>query len=283
MLVDFGANKGAGTVKIRDAVYDAKTGRIHLSIHERHNTPDRPKWYAHYCQYDPASDRMFALNNADLGKTISRESLVENDCRLPSGGDLMVWNGKAYLLMGRSLGVVAGGRLESWDLPITSPDAIPAILYVAGEDDWRIYGWQRETAMPYPTAGDLVLWQSSDVGKTWDKGSTLVRNVDLDHGLAGLCLVRQPPTMQKAYTGDGPLLLFQETFSASFGRELRSSGGSTFSDMQLRFNKKIYALDGEHEFVTRGTPFEFVGYWDSREGRPAGQGPGPWSPTFQLR
>jgi hypothetical protein len=52
--------------------------------------------------------------------------------------------------------------------------------------------------------------------------------------------------------------------------------------MQLRFNKKIYALDNEHNFVTRGTPFEFTGYWDGREGPPAGQAPGP-SPTFQLR
>lgn len=32
----------------------------------------------------------------------------------------------------------------------------------------------------------------------------------------------------------------------------------------------------------RGTPFEFVGYWDGRKGPPAGQAPGP-SPTFQLR
>ena len=73
-----------------------------------------------------------------------------------------------------------------------------------------------------------------------------------------------------------------KAFAMSYGPELRGSDGSTFSEMQLRFNKKIYALDGEHQFVTRGTPFRFSGYWDEREGPPAGQAPGPRA-TFQLR
>ncbi len=78
------------------------------------------------------------------------------------------------------------------------------------------------------------------------------------------------------------MILFQEAFSMSYGSELRGPDGSSFSDMQLRFNKKIYALDGNHEFVTRGTPFKFSRYWDGRKGPPAGQAPGPRA-TFQLR
>jgi hypothetical protein len=283
VLVDYGFNEGAGTVKIRDAVYSVKTGRVHLSIFERDNSSESVKWHAHYCEYDPDADRMFALNGKDLGKTASRESLVENDCRRPSGGDLMVWNGKAYLLMGRTLGVVTDGLLKTRRLPEAVHGGRPSILYIAAEDDWRIYGWHHEVITPYPSDGDVVLWQSSDGGKTWEKGRVLLRCTDLTHGLTSMNLVRQPPTMNKAYTGSGPMLLVQEDWSASHGKELRGEGGSTFSDMQPRFNKRIYALDGNHDFVTRGTPYKFVGYWDDREGRPAGQGPGPWSPKFQLR
>ena len=291
ILVDYGADRGAGSVKIRDAVYDRKTSRVHLVIDERDNSGPggsslaKPRWSAHYCQYDPISDRMFALNGANLGKTASRETLVENDCRLPSAGDMAIWEGRAYLLIrgqGWTLGVVDNGRLTRWELP-NLQGAGQAILYLAGEGDWRIYGYRPgETKTPYPTQGDLVLWRSSDAGATWDKGLVLVRSVELGHGLLGLNLVRQPSTMEKAYSGSGPLVLFQEAFSATYGPELRGPDGSTFSDMQLRFNKKIYALDDEHRFVTRGTPFEFMGYWDGREGPPAGQAPGP-SPTFQLR
>ena len=291
VLVDYGADRGAGSVKIRDAVYDRKTGRVHLVIDERDNSGPggsslaKPRWRTHYCQYDPAVDRMFALNGADLGNTASREALVENDCPLPSAGDMAIWDGRAYLLMRGKiwmLGVVAGGQLTRWELP-TLQGAGQTILYLAGEGDWRIYGYRpSETKPPYPTQGDLVLWRSSDAGATWDKGLVLVRNVDRGHGFVGLNLVRRPPTMEKAYIGSGPLLLFQEAFSATYGPELRGPDGSTFTDMQLRFNKKIYALDNEHRFVTRGTPFKFSGYWDGREGPPAGQAPGA-SPTFQLR
>lgn len=291
VLVDYGADRGAGSVKIRDAVYDRKSGRVHLVIDERDNSGPggtslaKPRWRTHYCQYDPAGDRMYALNGTDLGKTASRETLAENDCPLPSAADIAIWDERVYLLMrGKnwSLGVVDKGQLKCWELPFVQ-GAGQKILYLAGEDDWRIYGYRpSETKPPYPTQGDLVLWRSSDSGVTWDKGLVLVRNVDLGHGFVGLNLVRRPPTMGKTYVGSGPLLLFQEAFSATYGPELRGPDGSTFTDMQLRFNKRIYALDDEHRFVARGTPFRFSGYWDGRKGRPAGQAPGP-SPTFQLR
>ncbi len=291
VLVDYGTDRGAGSVKIRDAVYDRKARRVHLVIDERDNSGPggtslaKPRWRTHYCQYDPVGDRMFGLNGTDLDKTASREMLVEGDCPLPSAADMAIWDGRVYLLMrGASwtLGVVDDGRLTRWELP-TLQGAAQTLLYVAGEADWRIYGYRpSETKPPYPTQGELVLWRSTDAGATWDKGRVLVRNVELGHGFVGLNLVRRPSTMEKIYSGTGPLLLFQEAFSATYGTELRGPDGSTFSDMQLRFNKKIYALDGEHHFVTRGTPFRFSGYWDGREGPPAGQAPGP-SPTFQLR
>ncbi len=84
ILVDYGANKGAGSVKIHDAVYDAKTGRVHLWIYERDNT-ERPKWYAHYCQYDPDLDRMFALVGVFLAPPTTRPSLAEGFRRGPHG------------------------------------------------------------------------------------------------------------------------------------------------------------------------------------------------------
>jgi len=285
ILVDYGANQGAGTVKINDAVYDTKSRRVHLSLRERDNSGAKPRWYAHYCQYEASSDQMLGLNGASLGKTASREALIESGCRLPAGADLALREGRPYLLMrGKPpvLGVVEHGRLEQWPLP-TLKGANHTILYLAGEGDWRIYGYRPcDTRTPYPTSGDLTLWRSSDAGKTWDEGRVLVRSVDMTHGLVGLNLVRCAPTMEKAYCGKGPLLLFQEAFSASYGRELRGPDGSTFCEMQLRFNKRIYALDGEHQFVTRGTPFRFTGYWDRREGPVAGQARGP-RPTFQLR
>ena len=285
ILVDYGANQGAGTVKISDAVYDAKTRRVHLVIRERDNSLAKPRWHAHYCQYEPSSDQMFGLNGASLGKTASREALIECGCRLPADADLALWRGRPYLLMRGTLpilGVVEDGRLTRWSLP-TLKGADHTILCLAGEGDWRIYGyWPSEAPTPYPTAGDLVLWRSSDAGRTWGEGRVLVRSVDMTHGLVALNLVRRAPTMEKAYSGKGPLLLFQEAFSASYGPELRGPDGSTFCDMQLRFNKRIYALDGEHRFVTRGTPFKFTGYWDHRKGPVAGQARGPRS-TFQLR
>ncbi len=287
VLVDYGANKGAGTVKIRDAVYDAKSGRVHLSIRERDNSGDSPRWYAHYCQYDPRSDEVFGLNGANLGKTASRESMIESGCRLPATADLAVWDGRPYLLMQRRgappvLGTVKDRQLTQWSLP-TLKDADTLRLYLAGANDWRIYGCRPcEMRMPYPTAGDLVLWRSADAGRTWDQGHVLIRTADMRHGLEALNLVRRTPTMEKACFGTGPFLLFQEAFGASYGRELRGPDGSTFSDMQLRFNKRLYALDARHRFVTRGTPFQFSGYWDDRKGPPAGQAPGPRA-SFQLR
>jgi len=285
ILLDYGANQGAGSVKISDAVYDSDTKRVHLAIRERDNSLARPQWRAHYCQYEPSSDQMFGLNGAGLGKTASREALVECGCRLPADADLALWDGRPYILMRRTppiLGMVENGRLSQWSLP-TLKDAGQVILYLAGEADWRIYGYRPSEALtPYPTAGDLVLWRSSDGGRTWDEGLVLVGSVERGHGLVGLNLVRRAPTMDKVYGRKGPLLLFQEAFGASYGRELRGPDGSTFTEMQLRFNKRIYALDGEHRFMTRGTPFEFSGYWDEREGPVAGQAPGP-RPRFQLR
>jgi hypothetical protein len=123
-----------------------------------------------------------------------------------------------------------------------------------------IYGYRpTETPAPYPTQGDLALWQSTDSWKTWHEKHVLVRHTDMGHGFVGLNLVRQTPTMEKAYSGRGPMILFQEAFSMSYGRELRGPDGSTFSDMQLRFNRKIYALDGKHQFVTRFSQIDVDG------------------------
>lgn len=285
ILVDYGASQGAGSVKIRDTVYDLATDRVHLVIDERDNSGASPRWRAHYCQYDPINDRMIALNGKDLSKTATRETLVDNDCLLPAAGDMAIRGGRVYLLMRKEnwlLGVVKDGRLTSSRLPTVQGPA-QKILFLADDTDWRIYGYRpSETTPPYPSQGDLALWRSTDGGTTWDEGHVLVRNVDLEHGFVGLNLVRQPPTMEKSYSGSGPMILFQEAFSMSYGPELRGSDGSSFSDMQLRFNKRIYALDGNHAFVTRGKPFKFSGYWDNREGPPAGQASGPRA-TFQLR
>ena len=59
ILVDYGADQGSGSVKIRDAVYDPKTGRVHLVIDERDNSGKPPKWYAHYCQYARTSNKAY--------------------------------------------------------------------------------------------------------------------------------------------------------------------------------------------------------------------------------
>lgn len=285
ILVDYGVNKGKGTVKINDAIYDIKTKRVHLSISERDNSGRHPRWHAHYCEYDPNSDQVFALNGASLGETATREELVANGCRLSAGADLTLWGGQPYLLLRAKtpvLAVLTDGQLESWPLPNLKGACQPT-LFVAGESDWRIYGYRPcDMSTPFPTQGDLTLWRSADAGKTWDAGHVLASSVEIGHGFVGLNLVRQTPTMEKAYSGRGPMILFQEAFSMSYGRELRGADGSSFSDMQLRFNKKIYALDGKHMFVTRSTPFKFSGYWDGRDGPPAGQAPGPRA-TFQLR
>ena len=285
ILVDYGANEGAGSVKIRDAVFDPKIGRVHLVIDERDNSGSGTRWRAHYCQYDPVGDRVFGLNGADLGKTATRETLVENDCLLPAAADMAISDGCACLLMRKGawmLGVVKDGRLTARELPTVRGTA-QKVLFLAGDDDWRIYGYvPNETPAPYPTQGDLALWRSTDGGITWDQGKVLVRSADLGHGFVGLNLVRQTPTMAKALSGTGPMLLFQEAFTMSYGPELRGPDGSTFSDMQLRFNKRIYALNSDHQFVKRGTPFRFSGYSDGRDGPPAGQAPGPRA-TFQLR
>ena len=285
ILVDYGANEGSGSVKIRDAVFDPKIGRVHLVIDERDNSGSSTRWRAHYCQYDPVSDRVFGLNGADLDKTATRETLVENDCLLPAAADMAISDGRACLLMRIktwTLGVVKDGRLAIRELPTVQGTA-QKILFLAGDNDWRIYGYRpSESTPPYPTQGDLAVWRSSDSGVTWDDGHVLVRNVDLGHGFVGLNLARQTPTMEKSSRDRGPMILFQEAFTMSYGPELRGPDGSTFSDMQLRFNKRIYALGSNHQFVKRGTLFGFSGYSDGRDGPPAGQAPRPRA-TFQLR
>ena len=53
-------------------------------------------------------------------------------------------------------------------------------LYIA-EDAWNIVGPTEKGPQPWGVGGEIAIWQSTDMGETWEKHKDLTSNSELSH------------------------------------------------------------------------------------------------------
>jgi len=57
-------------------------------------------------------------------------------------------------------------------------------LYIEGDGTWRIIAPTQTGPQPYNTGGEMVMWTSKDLGKTWQKAKQLTKDSDRNHTYA---------------------------------------------------------------------------------------------------
>lgn len=247
-IVDFG---GDSWVKIRDVLYDPDKDRVHLALWEG----NRKYWNAFYACYDPATDHVLALNGSDLGDAATREELADNASALVGDNaraslDMVLHGGVPYFVLVRphkkrySLAHWDGESVVGAAIPVTDLGAFELdAREESGQLVFRLFALRANDPPTGFSGRDLMVWTSRDGGKTWDSGRVLVDRRTLGHGLTGVNITED-------YPGDGPLLITQEEW-LEVSKNLPRHQGSILDDAPFRFNKRLYALDGEFRFVTR--------------------------------
>lgn len=246
------------SVKIHNVLYDARSDRLHFSLHERTNVPrpDRPSAFpAYYCQFDPGTSHVFGMNGADLGPVADLQALVDSDCRMapielehPERNamgtmDMCLVDGQPRFFFTDQaqhhyMGWWDGHQVAQRELPehidafLRAGTAAPNAL--SGRA-LRLYGI---AAMEPPAdckGGDVVMWSSTDGGVTWDEGVVLLDRHALGHGLDQLNLVMD-------YAGAGPRLIAAEP-TGPWPEGLERTPEIHY-DNPSRWNRRLYAVDG---------------------------------------
>jgi BNR repeat-containing family member len=234
-----GAFRKACKLNGRNAVYDPKSKRIHLSLALIPNG----SWTMYPCQYDPAAGQMYSWNGTtELGDLPGDDAVVEH-CRVDglSLQELFVHDGILYLLLkrggGHAFAVWDGETLARYDIPKEKTKWFSSgPIWTTDGKHVRIFGL-RETEPATEFSGrDLYVWTSTDGGKTWDDGRCLMDRRELGHGLGGVNRVTN-------YPGHGPLLVVAED-TAKLPEEFDDTP-QTHYDNPWRKNKRLYALAEE--------------------------------------
>ena len=247
-VVDF---EGDSWVKIRDVLYDPGKDRVHLALWEG----NRKYWNAFYACYDPSADRMLALSGTDLGETATKTGLKANASALVGDNaraslDMVLHGGVPYFVLVRphkkrySFAQWDGERLVEAPIPASDLGALELdAREESGQVVFRLFAL-RANGPPTGFSGrDLMVWTSRDGGATWDSGRVLLDRRRLGHGLTGVNITEN-------YPGNGPFLITQEEW-LEISKNLPRRQGSILDDAPFRFNKRLYALDGAFQFVTR--------------------------------
>jgi len=252
-ILDYG---GQSWVKIRDTLYDAKSDRVHLGLWELSR---KGYWNVYHVLYDPRGRRLSGMGGADLGAATTKQALIEAGCRVVGKDDQRFnfdmalseagpaffahenWKRKDYRFVAWDAGA------KTWRVakpPVERFKGLQSFeLHADGGCRFRVLGI-RVTDPPTPfNGGDLAVWTSTDGGKTWDAGKTLVDRRKLGHGLVAVNLC-------EPHAEGGPFAIVQEHWRADSSKLPRHLG-SIYDDAPWRFNKRLYALDAQYRFIQR--------------------------------
>jgi len=264
-VVRFG---GSSSVKIHNVIYDPVHDQIHCSLHDRTNAPHphRPSAFpAYYCQYDPAAEVVLGMNGENLGATASRQALIDSHSRMApialidpqqnatGNMDLCLHQGKAYFVFNDQqermyFGLWNGQEVERHELHAPeSKHAMASTMSVVTDDGvhFELYGIAPADPPTGLGGGDLWVWRSDDIGRSWDDGTCLFDRHTMGHGLQQLNLVMN-------YDGDGPFVIVSEPTGAWPDGWERNE--TTHYNNPSRWNRRLYALDRQGNLVEDVTP-----------------------------
>jgi hypothetical protein len=235
-------------VKIRDTLYDPKRNVVHLCLWEG----NKSYWSAYYAVYDPETCHVRAANGADLGPVAMKTELDENGSALTGRDrhtplDMALHDGEPYFVVGvpskEDYFFVQwdGQQFQRSRLPVKELGALE--LYTKDGRSFDLYALYANDPPTGFEGKDLMVWRSEDGGTTWGEGTILVDRRAMKHGLTGLNLTENDP-------GDGPFAIFQEEW-LELSEFLPRHLGSILDDAPFRFNRKLFAIDRDHQFVTR--------------------------------
>ena len=239
---------GISSVKIVQMLHDPAADRVHMGLLERDNrNPDKYKWPWYYAQYDVKTGHVLAMNGKDLGCRPDRKQLRANGSCMTSGKtefDMGLHAGQAFFVFSPKPGAPLqfsrreGIRLVTTELPQKKfAGARGCVPWTVDGKTFRIYGVVENDPPTDFRGGDLMLWTSTDGGKTWSDGQKLVDRHKLGHGVVWkLNLVMN-------YAGDGPILVFAEP-TGHWPKGLKKTRYNHY-DNQSRHDRRLYAIDAE--------------------------------------
>ena len=265
--------------KISRAAYDPVHNRVHLLLDVRRIHPDG-SWATFHCMYAPDTGKVLVLGDKVLGPLGTQEEFLENDPMISWGmASLCLYEGTPYFVFGnedgqRCFGYWDGKKLIRHVIPddkITGLGSRPVIYSEDGEV-FRVYGIrdpEQQTEGPslvemdgktfyrtdyYGTqtyyvpespqlhGGDLVVWTTTDRGKSWDSGKWLIAIEKLGHRLGG------SPNKVMNYPGSGPFLIVSEP-TGPWPRGIERDVHNHYDNPSRKY-KKLYAVDRQGEIVT---------------------------------
>ena len=228
--------------KIWHAAYDPIHDRVHLLLW----VPVKP-WTVLHCAYAPASGEVFALNGQPVGPIGTWKEFTANQCQVSHdrGGDMCLFDGRPYFLYRDKkrrirFGKWAGQGLAGAEIPARNIKGLnfnTVSPQTADGKTFRFYGISVTDPPTQCNGGDLVVWTSTDAGKTWDAGKTLFDRRKLGHGLEWV-----NPVMN--YAGSGPVVIVSAECLPSGPRK-----GPKRFDVPHRRDRRLYALDAEGKFI----------------------------------
>ncbi len=261
--------------KISRAAYDPVHNRVHLLLDVRE--PGCP-WTAFHCMYAPDTGKVLVLGDKVLGPLGTKEEFQENDPMISYGfASLCLYEGTPYFLFGnqdnqRCFGYWDGKELIRHVIPddrIIGLGERP-VIYTENGEVFRVYGirgpeqqadepslveigsdtYYRADYYGVPTyyvpefpqlhGGDLVIWTTTDRGKSWDSGRCLLDSETLGHRLQTVNKVMN-------YPGGGPFLIVSE-ITGPWPRGLERDVHNHYDNPSRKF-KKLYAVDRQGEIV----------------------------------
>lgn len=77
-----------------------------------------------------------------------------------------------------------GSRWEIRDLTTSNSNYDHGSLYIEADGTWRVIAPTSPGPQPYNPGGEMVMWTSSDEGRTWQRVKELTRNSKLNHTYA---------------------------------------------------------------------------------------------------